>query len=151
MRFETEPGRQLQIDFGQRRVWIGGEAVTVHLFVATLGYSRRLYVQAFDHQRQSAWLGGLEGAFRHFGGVPRELLVDNARPLVDHHDPATREARFNARFHAFCRYWGVQPKACAPYRARTCQVPCDHIPRSRERLFLARELIDVFLSCEEAV
>ena len=33
----------------------------------------------------------------------------------------------------------------------TCQVPCDHIPRSRERLFLARELIDVFLSCEEAV
>ena len=32
-----------------------------------------------------------------------------------------------------------------------CQVPCDHIPRSRERLFLARELIDVFLSCEEAV
>ena len=35
--------------------------------------------------------------------------------------------------------------------AVSCQVPCDHIPRSRERLFLARELIDVFLSCEEAV
>jgi len=119
VRFETEPGRQLQIDFGQRRVWIGGEAVTVHLLVATLGYSRRLYAQAFDHQRQSAWLSGLEGAFRRFGGVPREVLADNARPLVDRHDPATREVRFNARFHAFCRYWGVQPKACAPYRART--------------------------------
>ncbi len=36
-------------------------------------------------------------------------------------------------------------------RLAKCQVPCDHIPRSRERLFLARELIDVFLSCEEAV
>jgi hypothetical protein len=26
---------------------------------------------------------------------------------------------FNARFHAFARYWGVRPVACAPYRART--------------------------------
>ncbi len=119
VRFETEPGRQLQVDFGQRRVSIAGETVSVYLFVATLGYSRRLYVQVFGHQRQSAWLSGLEGAFRHFGGVPREVLVDNARALVEHHDPVTREVRFHARFHAFCRYWGVQPRACAPYRART--------------------------------
>ncbi len=26
---------------------------------------------------------------------------------------------FNERFHAFARYWGVRPVACAPYRART--------------------------------
>ena len=26
---------------------------------------------------------------------------------------------FNARFHAFARYWGVRPVAGAPYRART--------------------------------
>jgi transposase len=119
VRFETEPGHQLQIDFGERRVWIGGEQVKVHLFVATLGYSRRLYVQAFTHQRQSAWLSGLEGAFRHFEGVPQQILLDNARALVDYHDPVTREVRFNARFHAFCHYWGVQPQACAPNRART--------------------------------
>lgn len=119
VRFETEPGRQLQIDFGQCQVWLGTERVRVQLFVATLGYSRRLYVAAFPHQRQSAWLRGLEGAFRHFGGLPGEVLVDNARALVEHHDPATREVRFNARFHAFCRYWGVQPRACAPCRART--------------------------------
>ena len=91
----------------------------VHLFVATLGYSRRLYVLAFLHERQSAWLQGLEGAFRHFGGVPREVLVDNARALVNEHDAQTREVAFNDRFHAFCRYWGVTPRACAPYRART--------------------------------
>jgi len=41
VRFETPPGRQLQIDFGERRVAIGAEMVRVHLFVATLGYSRR--------------------------------------------------------------------------------------------------------------
>jgi transposase InsO family protein len=119
VRFETPPGRQLQIDFGERWVLIGAERVRVYLFVATLGYSRRVYARAFRHERQSAWFEGLEGAFRHFGGRPRELLLDNAKALVEHHDPATREVRFNARLHAFARYWDVQPVACAPYRART--------------------------------
>jgi hypothetical protein len=119
VRFETPPGRQLQIDFGERRTAIGEEPVRIYLFVATLGYSRRVFVQAFRHERQSAWLDGMEGAFRHFGGVPQEVLLDNARALVDHHDAATREVRFNERLLAFARYWGVRPRACAPYRART--------------------------------
>src|SRR3954467_14141633 len=92
VRFETPPGRQLQIDFGQRRIAIEGEDPgRVYLFVATLGYSRRVYAQAFRHERQSAWVEGSEGAFRHFGGLPGELLLDNARALVSHHDAATRE------------------------------------------------------------
>ncbi len=120
VRFETPPGRQLQIDFGEIRVCIEGEGRgKLHLFVATLGYSRRVYVRAFRHERQSAWLDGIEGAFRHFGGLPAELLMDNARALVTHHDAATREVAFNERLHAFARYWGVRPVACAPYRART--------------------------------
>jgi len=38
------------------------------------------------HERQSAWLLGLEGTFRHFGGVTHEVLVDNAKALVDEHN-----------------------------------------------------------------
>ncbi len=119
VRFETTPGEQMQIDFGEKRVWIGEEQIRVHLFVATLGYSRRNFVMAFDNQRQGSWLRGIEAAFAHFGGVPEHLLLDNARALVEHHDVETREVLYNDRFHAFCRYWGVRPKACAPYRART--------------------------------
>jgi len=119
LRFETPPGKQLQIDFGETRVPLGGETVTVHLFVATLGYSRRLFVQPYCHERQSAWFDGLEAAFHHFSGVPHEVLVDNPRALVDYHDAGTREVRFNARFAAFCRHWDIRPRACAPYRART--------------------------------
>jgi len=119
IRFETPPGKQLQIDFGETRVSIGGEMIRVYLFVATLGYSRRCFVQGFRHERQSAWLDGIEAAFRHFGGVAQEVLLDNARALVDHHDAATREVRFNERLHAFARYWGFRLRACAPYRART--------------------------------
>jgi hypothetical protein len=61
----------------------------------------------------------MEGTFLHFGGVPAEILFDNARALVEHHDALTREVRFNARLHAFARYWSFTPRACAPYRART--------------------------------
>jgi transposase len=119
IRFETPPGKQLQIDFGERRVLIGGESLKVYLFVATLGYSRRLFVQAFHNERQESWFAGLEGAFRHFGGVTEEVLFDNDRGLVVRHDRATREVEFNTRLHAFARHWRFRPRACAPYRART--------------------------------
>ena len=119
VRFETAPGHQLQIDFGERRIVIGGEPVRVYLFVATLGYSRRCYVRAFRHERQASWFDGLEGAFAHFGGVTEEVLLDNARALVVHHDVATREVKFHQCLLAFARHWGFRPRACAPYRART--------------------------------
>ena len=85
VRYETAPGQQLQIDFGSTGVTIGEELQRIHLFVATLGYSRRCYVGVFLHERQSAWLQGLEDTFHHFGGVPHELLLDNAKALVDDH------------------------------------------------------------------
>lgn len=118
-RFETAPGKQLQIDFGERRVPIGGASVKVFLFVATLGYSRRLHVRAFSNERQEAWFAGIEGAFRHFGGVPEEVLLDNDRGLVNRHDRQTREVEFTDRFRAFAKHWRFRPQACAPYRART--------------------------------
>jgi len=119
VRFETRPGHQLQIDFGEAGVWIDDARLRVHLFVGTLGYSRRMHIRPSMRERQVDWFEGMEGAFLKFGGVPTEILFDNARALVEHHDAATREVRFNARLHAFARYWGFSPRACAPYRART--------------------------------
>ena len=119
IRFETPPGKQLQIDFGERRVMIGDENLKVYLFVATLGYSRRLYVRPFRNERQESWFASLEGAFRHFGGVTEEVLFDNDRGLVARHDRLTREVEFNTRLRAFAQHWRFRPRACAPYRART--------------------------------
>jgi transposase len=119
VRFETRPGEQLQIDFGERRVEVGGASERVFLFVATLGYSRRLHVRAFEHEKQDSWFEGMESAFRAFGGVPEEVLLDNARALVVHHDAQSREVVLHPRLHAFARHWGFRVRACAPYRART--------------------------------
>lgn len=117
VRFETAPGQQAQVDFGQLRVWIGAAWAVVHLLVFTLGYSRRLWVQAYPHERLAALIAGHEGAFRHFGGVPLECLYDNPRTLV----LGRRDGRvcWHPVFEDFARYYGFTPRACQPYRAQT--------------------------------
>ena len=119
VRFETRPGEQLQIDFGERTVVIAGVKERVYCFVATLGYSRRLHVRVFLHARQTAWLEGLESTFTAFGGVTETVLLDNAKALVLRHVVATREVTFHPRLLAFAQHWGFRPIACAPYRAQT--------------------------------
>lgn len=117
MRFETPPGQQMQVDFGEKWLQIGGARQKRYVFVATLGYSRRCYIEIFGSLRQRDWIMGLERAFQHFGGVPEQLLTDNAKPLVDHRKGG--KAIFHPEFEAFCRHWGTIPKACQPFRART--------------------------------
>jgi transposase len=117
VRFETAPGHQLQIDFGEKVVTIAGQRIRVMLFVAVLSYSRRVYVRAFCSQRHDDWREGLAGAFRRFGGVTQTVLVDNAKALIVDRDGAT--VRVHPAFEAFCKDWGVAVRACRPYRART--------------------------------
>jgi len=119
VRFETLPGQQIQIDFGEKIVQIAGQPVKVYLMTAVLGYSRRLYCRAFLAQRQDDWLEGLDGAFRHFGGLTEQILCDNASPLVVSHDRHCGEVVWNPGFEAFCRDRGLTAKACRPRRART--------------------------------
>jgi transposase len=119
VRVETAPGAQLQIDFGEKRVVIGGTEIRLFLLVAVLSYSRRLFVKPFLRERQDDWREGIASAFVHFGGVPATVLGDNARALVVGRDRATGTVHFHPAYLAFCRDWGVQPRACRPYRART--------------------------------
>lgn len=119
VRFETEPGQQMQIDFGEKKVSVGGAVVRVFLLVAVLSYSRRMFVKAFLNQRGDDWREGIAGAFQHFGGVPRTVLGDNAKALVVSRDRAAQTVTFHPAYAAFCRDWDVQPRACQPYRART--------------------------------
>ena len=119
VRVETAPGAQMQIDFGEKRVTIAEVRITVFLLVAVLSYSRRVFVQAFLRERQDDWREGIASAFTHFGGVPRVVLGDNARALVVGRDHATGTVTFHPAYLAFCRDWEVQPRACAPYRARS--------------------------------
>jgi transposase len=69
-------------DNGQLQLWIGEQRETVHLFVFTLGYSRRVFAGSYRNDRLATLLDGHERAFRHFDGVTLSGLYDNPRNLM---------------------------------------------------------------------
>lgn len=71
-RFETPPGRQSQLDWGEAGVYFGPRPVTQHLVVLTLGCSRRAFDCAYPHERLGALLEAHERAFEHCGGQTHE-------------------------------------------------------------------------------
>lgn len=52
------------MDFGQLTLWIGELPVVAHLYVFTLGYSRRPFSFAYPNEKLAALLDGHERAFR---------------------------------------------------------------------------------------
>ena len=113
-RYETAPGQQMQIDFGQKVMTIAGEELLVHFFVSVLAYSRRIFVKAYREENQAIWLDGIESAFHYYGGVPLALLSDNSRCIIKEH-PRRGKVELTARYEEFCRYWRVRPLASMPY------------------------------------
>jgi transposase len=116
IRFETEPGRQMQCDFATIRR--GRDRLAV--FIATLGWSRAAYVEFVTDERLATLLGCHERAFYFLGGVPREILYDNMRTVVtdrDRYGPGLH--RYNHTFLDFAHHYGFLPRLCRPYRAQT--------------------------------
>jgi transposase len=118
VRFETEPGRQLQSDWGSLVTRIAGEPTAVHFIVNTLGYSRRFHFWATDREDAEHTYEGVIRSLEWFGGVPGEVLVDNQKSAVLEHRRGTG-AVFNPRFLDLAGHYGFEPKACRPARART--------------------------------
>jgi transposase len=79
---EFEPGQDAQVDWGEAEVVLGGEPVTVELFIMRLSYSRKLFVMAFPSQKQESFLAGHVAAFHYFGGVPGRISYDNLKTAV---------------------------------------------------------------------
>ena len=119
VRFETPPGRQGQADWGQCWTIIEGKRVKVHLFVLTLGFSRRMYSVATVDEKMPAFLQSHEEAFAFLGGVPHEIVYDNLRSVVLGRDFEGSRFEWNPVFWDFSRYYGFRPAPHRPYRPQT--------------------------------
>jgi len=116
VRFETEPGRQMQADF----TVIRRRRDRLSAFVATLGYSRASFVRFTEQEDFPVWRECLAAAFEYFGGVPQEVLFDNAKPVIIERDAyGPGQHRWHPGMLEFARDWGFQLRVCRPYRART--------------------------------
>lgn len=117
-RFETDPGHQLQHDWGELMVEIGGAMEKVYFSVNTLGFSRRFFVWAAPSNDAAHTYESLVRSFEWFGGVAKDVLVDNQKAAVLTHAVKSRPV-FNNGFLHLAQHYGFTPKACKPYRART--------------------------------
>jgi hypothetical protein len=93
--------------------------VKVHLFVLTLGYSRRMYAVATADEKMPAFLRSHEEAFEFLGGVTHEIVYDNLRSVVLGRDFEGSRFEWNPVFWDFSRYYGFRPAPHRPYRPQT--------------------------------
>jgi len=116
VRFETDPGQQMQVDWGVFR--LNGKRVS--LYLSTLGWSRYAYGVFVDNERFDTLRRCHEHAFEEFGGVPLEVLYDNMKTVV-----IKRNAygdglhQFHAGLQDLAHHYGFLPRLCRPYRAKT--------------------------------
>ncbi len=113
-RFETEPGLQAQVDWGDFKiVEDSGALSTIYAFVMVLGFSRAMHVEFVERCTLETFMDCHVRSFRRLGGVPAEILYDNMKHVVvgrDHGKPA-----FNVEFLHFSKHYGFTPRLCPPY------------------------------------
>ncbi|MGF0022167.1 IS21 family transposase [Acidaminococcus fermentans] len=117
-RYETEPGRQAQMDWGIcQYLGTDGEFHKVPAFVMTLGYSRARYVEFTKRCDLKSLERCILNAFEYFGGVPDVVLTDNMKTVVLKHEAG--KTIFLPAFESFCADIGFKPSTCKVRRPQT--------------------------------
>jgi transposase len=114
VRFETPPGLQGQVDWGHFGLSRHqGRLCKLYGFVLTLSWSRAMYLR-FTTSLDFTWFIRCHvHAFAYLGGLPRRLLYDNLKRVVQWHPP-DGPVRWNARFLDFADVAGFSPQARPP-------------------------------------
>ena len=91
------PGEKLFVDWAGQTVSIHNSTdssiTQAHLFVAVLGASNKMFVEAFANEQLDWWIAGHCHAYDFFGGVARVTVADNPKTGV------TQSCRYEPRLH----------------------------------------------------
>jgi transposase len=79
---DYEPGVDMQMDWGEAVVILGGKRTKSKLFVMRWCYSRKLFVVAYPSEKQECFLDGHVRAFHYFGGLSQRIIYDNLKVAV---------------------------------------------------------------------
>jgi transposase len=127
VRFETMPGEQAQVDFGEFQVELpDGTVKKYYLFAMILGFSRRLFACLLERCDLPSFLEAHIIAFELFGGVPQEILYDRmrnvfVRKLIGNEQfpgiGAPRHAQFTQSLVTLAVHYGFAPRVAPAYAA----------------------------------
>jgi hypothetical protein len=127
--FESEPGRQAQVDFGEFQVQrLDGTVDRYYVFAMILGYSRRLYAEFIERCDMVNFLDCHIRAFEYFGGIPLEILYDRMRNVYI--GKLAGKDEFTASLLSLAVHYGFKPlvaPAYAPWVKGKIERPMDYI------------------------
>ena len=116
MRFETEPGFQAQVDFGEFKVdRSDGSIRKLYLFSMILGYSRKIYAELIEHCDLPTFLDCHIRAFDYYSGVPEQILYDRMRNVYI--GKVAGKNKFNDTLVGFALHYGFKPEVTPAYAA----------------------------------
>ncbi len=111
IRFESLPGKQMQIDWGHfGSIAYGNTLRKLYALAVIEAHSRMLYVIFTHSQNQETLHRCLVEAFLFLGGTPKEIVVDNMLTAVT--ERVGSMIRFNESFLDFLRVFSITPLAC---------------------------------------
>jgi transposase len=113
-RVEVQPGEEIQVDFGAGPMLVGidGKRFRTWICRTVLSHSRIGYTEAVRRQNTETFLRCLENGFRHFGGVPLTVNLDNLKAAVLKFDWADPD--LNPKLRDFARHYGTTILPCLP-------------------------------------
>jgi transposase len=119
VRFETDPGIQVQVDWTDCGHWLlGTELRKLHALVEIFGYSRMVAVRFATDTTRPTTLRLLVATLEDLGGVPEEILSDRDPALVIGETPHHRPV-FAPEWSDLAATLQTKPKACRAHRAQT--------------------------------
>jgi transposase len=119
VRFETDPGVQVQTDWAHLGVWpLAGGETDLYGLVSILGYSRVPALRLATEHTRTTTLERVVHCLDDLGGIPREILTDRDAVFCLGQTSDGR-AIFAPEWTDLCGVLGVVPRACRPYRAKT--------------------------------
>lgn len=116
-RYETRPGEQMQVDWGEFIYEHEGNRHKVFGFAAVLSYSRMRFVIFTKRCDVSTLIRCTMAACDYFGGLPEAILADRMKSVLVDMDGNT--PLWNTRFADFLAAIGVVPRVCKPYTPQT--------------------------------
>ena len=106
-----EPGECAQVDWGCAGwVPVGSTRRRLSFFLMVLAFSRKLYLEFTLAETLEHFLSCHRHAFEYFGGVVRQVWVDNCKVAVL--SRAAGSVVFNPRYLDFANHYGFQIRAC---------------------------------------
>lgn len=125
------PGESAQVDFFEVTVDLAGERRAVQAFVMSLPYSDRDFAWLYEHADLAVLLDGHARAMAHWGAVPRRLVYDNPKVVVDR--IVGGERVLNSHFQKLVAHYLFEPSFARVGQGHDKGVAESHGQRTRLR------------------